>query len=185
MPQRLQAILSQKQKEIQAYEEQLILSIPELLTVYNSHQQVSPKVKSYIGEEGLKTIYYDSLNAKEILCICQGSDGNQQALSMDPQYLKDFIEETIIREIPTKEILEDTPTVREYEKRYQSKVHQIFISPKVTKGSFMHVDKNIYGDKVAYISHDNLVGILIEDKTIARYESQQFEILWNFYKLSK
>src|SRR4029077_18464612 len=91
-----------------------------------------PNVHFYHGENGLKTVYYDRLTANEILCICRGSENN--LLSDDPEYLQSFITESMLRNIKTRDILQDTPAVREYEKKYNSKNHQIIIIPKSNNG---------------------------------------------------
>jgi hypothetical protein len=77
-------------------------------------------------------------------------------------------------------LLEDSSASREYLKRYGSKKHQIVITPKVRTKALKHVDKRIY-NKVAYISHDSKVGVIIEDESLANYERILFEQLWQKY----
>jgi len=170
-----------REKELKEGLTELSSKLPQLKALFESHKPQFPKVRFYEGEGGLKTVYFDALSAPEILIICQGSPKTQTSLKDDPQYLKDFIRECALRKIPTRELLEDNPAVREYQKKYGSKIHQIIITPRNPRTRFGHVDKHIYEDKVAYISHDHLVGVIIEDETLASSERALFEVLWKYY----
>lgn len=180
-PERLPDLLRKKEKSLEREAAEILNRLPQLRTMFESHKPQFPKVRFYEGAEGLKTVYYDALSASEILVICQGSPHTQTSLKDDPSYLKDFIRECALRKIPTRELLEDNPAVREYSKKYGSKTHQIIITPRNPKTRSGHVDKHIYQDKVAYISHDNLVGVIIEDGTLAESERALFEVLWKHY----
>lgn len=184
-PERLRGLLAEKEADLRRELVETSKQLPQLKTLFESHKPQFPKVRFYEGAEGLKTVYYDALSADEILVICQGSPKTQTSLKDDPQYLKDFIRECASRKIPTRELLEDNPAVREYKKKHGSGVHQIIITPRNPKTRFGHVDKHIYQDKVAYISHDNLVGVIIEDQTLAESERALFEALWNYYSAAK
>lgn len=184
-PERLKDLVAEKEKEIERNLEALSRDLPSFETIFESHKPQFPKVRFYEGEDGLKTVYYDSLSADEILIICQGSPETQTSLKDDPSYLKDFIKECALRKIQTRELLEDNPAVQEYKKKYGSKIHQVIITPRNPETRFGHVDKHIYQDKVAYISHDNLVGVIIEDQTLAESERAGFEVLWNYYLTKK
>lgn len=183
-PERLIELVKQKQNELKLTADNLDVELPKLLDVFNSNQAHFPKVRFYQGEAGLKTVYYDSLTADEILYLCQGTDKNQQSRDQDPQYLKDYIEELLARKIKTRELLQDNPISREYQKDYNSQINQIVIIPKNPENKFDHVDKYIYQNKIAYVSHDNLIGVIIEDETLAQNERLQFEALWDYYKNS-
>lgn len=180
-PHKLKELLEERQKDLDESLAVLKKELIHLETLYQSHRPQLPNVRFYEGENGLKTVLYDGLSADEILVTCQGSAHIQTSLKDDPQYLKDFVEECALRQIKTREILEDTPAVRQYKEKYESKTNQIIITPPSEKTKFGHVDKHIYNDKIAFISHDSLVGVIIEDATLAASERAQFETLWNFY----
>lgn len=180
-PDRLKQLLLEKEANLKEDLMGLSRKLLQLKTTFESHKPQFPKVRFYEGSEGLKTVYYDALSAAEILIIRQGSPKTQTSLQDDPQYLKEFIRECALRKIPTRELLEDNPAVREYKEKYGSHIHQIIITPRNPRTRFGHVDKHIYEDKVAYISHDNLVGVIIEDQTLAASERALFEALWKYY----
>lgn len=187
-PQVLTDLTSQKQKSLQNYIQRFELELPKLQSLFARKQPQFPSVSFFQGEAGLKTVYYDALAASEILIICQGSSSIQTSLADDPQYLKDFIRECTLRKIPTRELLQDTPAAREYQKKYQSRTHQIIITHLTSHfppPKFGHVDKHIYQAKLAFIAHDSLVGIIIEDETLFQSERVLFETLWKYYQDKK
>ncbi len=167
--------------QLQNSKKKFMDNLSQLNSLYNSHNPIFPKVRFYTGDDGLKTVLYDSLSASEILCICQGSISFESSLDDDPQYLKDYMEQINLRNIKTREILQDTPATLEYKVKYESPIHQLVISPRNINSPFGHVDKNIYANKISYISHDNKVGIIIDDETLAAAEKSQFETLWKMY----
>lgn len=183
-PQALMDLATKKQKDLTINIDALNRELPKLQSLFTIRQPQFPSVSFFQGEQGLKTVYYDALAASEILIICQGSSIIQTSLADDPQYLKDFIQECTLRKVPSRELLQDTPAAREYQKRYHSKTHQIIITPLASNLSplnFGHVDKHIYQDKVAFIAHDSLVGIIIEDETLFQSEKAIFEVLWSYF----
>lgn len=181
-PETVQELLFEKETNLRKQLVELSAEMSKLKTIFESQKPQFPKVSFYEGERGLKMVYYDALSADEILVVCQGSPQKQTSLADDPAYLKDFIRESIDRQIPTRELLEDNPAVREYQQKYQNKIHQIIITPRNPAISFGHVDKHIYQGKIAYISHDHLVGVIVEDETLYLAEKAQFEVLWKHYE---
>jgi sugar-specific transcriptional regulator TrmB len=193
-PEKLKDLVTAREKGIEQTRQRVATKVSTLTSIFASHEATLPKVRFYEGEEGLKTVYYDGLSAKEILVICQGSPQTQTSLKDDPPYLKDFIRETMERKIPTQELLEDNPAVREYAAKYSSALHQILLMPRLRPAgpgrqkqikAIGHVDKHIYGEKIAYISHDHLVGVIIEDATLAGSERAAFAVLWQHFARGK
>jgi sugar-specific transcriptional regulator TrmB len=186
-PEHLEFLLREKKNHLQSNIEKLENNLQPLLNTFSEHQSKFPKVRFHEGEIGLKTVLYDCLSADELLVICQGSVSfpEDDSLENEPQYLKDFIFQSQIRKLKTREILQDCPSAQEYKQKYESNFDQIIIIPENKENKFDHVDKQIYGNKIAYISHDNLIGVIIEDETLAAHERAQFEILWKFYKNQK
>jgi len=181
-PQKLQELLTEEHETLWENLKQLKTNQHLLQRVFLSHQAQFPKVSFYEGEKGLKTVLYDSLSADEILVTCQGEDKTKKTVEDQPKYLFDFLKEVVRRNIRTRELVQDNPNNRDYWKQFSSKRNKILLIPTQKKMQFNHVDKHIYGSKIAYISHDNLVGVIIEDETLAANERAQFEVLWKYYK---
>lgn len=159
------------EKQNQALKEVL----PELLAHYKPGGS-KPSVKLFSGIEGIKTVYYDTLTeGKEILAYL----GVEQA----EEHLKDFFQKDygpkrVNAGIFARVIAPKTPSAADYCKqdarfRRQTK----FIDAK--KYPFT-IEKNIYGNKVAIISHSKKehFGLIITSPEIARTEKSVFELIW-------
>ncbi len=160
-------------------------NIEEIQSLYFSNKANFPKVRFYEGESGLKTALYDCLNTKDIIYgICQGVENKLRTLKDEPKYVLDFLNELRIRKLRVNDLLEDNQANHEYKMKYESKYYQCKLIPQRSK-TIDHVDKQIYDNKIAYISHDNKIAIIIEDETLASHEKVIFEDLWNFSNIVK
>ncbi len=155
--------------------------LPQLESIYNSNTPGMPKVRFYKGERGLRFALYDTLAAEESLWLCNGDVNTQLKLDDDPEYLKQYVEESVLRGQKTRELLQDTPATREYKEKFGSEKRQIILTPSNKTSKVSHVDKIIHGNKVTFISHDNLKAVIIEDETIAAAERETFETLWKYW----
>ncbi|MBN1331902.1 hypothetical protein JW978_03390 [Candidatus Dojkabacteria bacterium] len=176
-PEQLKFLIQQKYLQSQHYFHSLENNLSELRTIFSSHQPNFPSVRFFEGESGLKTALHDSLSADEVFVICQGSSV-QSGHENNPKYLRDYLREFKLRRIKSKKIIEDTPAGKEYKKKFGSEFVKVKLLPKRTVEKVGHVDKLIYGDKICYIAHDNLVGVIIQDETLAAHEKLLFEDLW-------
>lgn len=181
-PQTLNRMIKERVDIVQENSYSLERSLFELEALYSSKSATLPRVRFFQGERGLKTALYDSLSANELLTTCQGSAYRQSGLKNEPKYLMDFIAECERRNLKSREILMDTPSVREYAKKYKEDSHtQILIIPNSNSNLIGHVDKHLYEGKIAYISHDSLVAVIIEDQSLYDHEKMLFESLWDHY----
>jgi len=154
----------------------------QLSTLYAGQQSKFPRVRFHQGEIGIKTVLFDCLWANEVLAICIGETAEAMpSLANEPQYLLDFIKEIERRQVVFKELLQDGPSNREYQAKFASERHQIALFPPTDKVALTHADKQIYDDKIAYISHENQVGVIIEDQNLANVEKALFYSLWDYY----
>jgi len=181
-PEKILTLLRQKEQQIQEQSSGLLKNISLLVNLYESHKPDFPGVKFYQGAGGLKALYFDSLSADEILVVSQGSAEVQDSYAKYPDYIKAFVDECLLGQVKTRAILETTPAAIEYQKLFPSEKNQVILIPSNLKTHFGHVDKCIYEDKISYISHDNQVGILIQDETLAMHEKAQFEYLWEHFQ---
>lgn len=181
-PKQILSLLEGKEKSINDSKDAILESLSVLEAEYFGNKPKFPKVRFYEGAGGLKVVYYDCLSAPELLVLCQGSFYVETSLKDDPQYLKDFIEEAASRRLKCRELLEDTPATREYKKKYESETDLIRLLPSISQNKIGHVDKHIYDGKIAYISHDNLIGVIIEDRSLYEAEKAIFEVLWKQQK---
>lgn len=176
-PERLKDLLDEKAREVRRTDLDLRTNFAVVETLFENHRSSFPKVHFYEGENGLKTVYLDSLWASEILTIAQG-DGEMFDPEAAPGFVKEFIREVTEREILVREIIEETPPALEYAKRYKTKTHEIVMMPKASRGVSSHTVKHIYADKIAYIFHEHLTAVVIESDALAASERSLFELIW-------
>ncbi|MBU0976670.1 MAG: helix-turn-helix domain-containing protein [Patescibacteria group bacterium] len=185
-PEIIHELLKQKKLELRDNITKFEDELDELNTLYKSHSPNFPKVSYYEGEKGLKTALYDTLvTDSESLAICQGHESGKKSVMDEPQFLADYMEQERIRKIRLRQLLQDNSVNRDYKKSTESKDNQIILIPPEPIIKIDHVDKCIYANKVSYISHDNMIAVIIEDKSIANAERALFERLWRFYSKRK
>lgn len=171
-PNNLHGLFEREQKSLTQAKERLGALLPELLLISN-HPAGKPRVRFYEGREGVKTIYEETLDYREVLVHCT----TQKAILCMGDYLDHYLKRLIKKRIKTKEIVSDTPLDLNYQEKYATRRNVIKTIPReyVT-----NTDSMIYGDKVAFISYreERPIGIVIEDKEITDLERKKFAILW-------
>lgn len=156
----------------------------ELVAQYQSIQD-RPSVKFLKGVEGIKTVLDETLQQKkEILVLCQG-DESEHHLDEEPEYLRTYFAAFKKGKCKSREIIEDRGDAKEYKRTYEDKNQKILLAPPIKKLKTTHIDKIIYGNKVAIIAFVKELAILIEDSLIAQNERLTFNVLWNSLRSSK
>lgn len=178
-PEKIEQLLTELWRETQNDLKELENLLPQMKFLY-SKKIGKPVIRFYEGTEGIKTIFADTLAADEILVLCQG--GRKEKLSQEPKYLLDYLGEVIARGIKTREIIEESPADRQYQQKYSTPKNQISLAPPTKNLNLVHIDKLIYADKIAFISYEKELGIVIEDKFLAENERVSFNVLWNALK---
>lgn len=147
----------------------MILPLMDTLTAkFNSTKEKS-ETNFYTGKEGLKTVFEDQLNAKEILII----GASPKAYDILQFYFKWYDKKRKSRKINVKIIATDkkVKNIPLAEIRY---LPEKYSNP---------VAVNIYGDKTAIILWaKNPLAIVIKEKEIADSYRKYFELMWNVAK---
>lgn len=171
-PEKLRGLTREKSSQAAEAEKTLDNLLPKLKGIANTVSG-KPKVRFYEGREGLKTVYDETLDYKEILVHCM----TENWAKLMPYYLTWYFGQVKKRRIKTKEIVETSPSGNEYCHLYSSKNNIIKQLPKIYKSD---TDYMIYGNKVAFLSYNrkNPVGIVIEDEEIVKHEKIHFEVMW-------
>jgi sugar-specific transcriptional regulator TrmB len=156
-PQRLKEILDEKQ---QALDENL--SHLQLLYEKTKEKQ---ETNFYKGTEGLKTVFQDQLNCKEILILGASSS----AFEILPFYFKWYDKDRVKKKIKVRIIANKTfnKKIPLSEIRY---LPEKYANPLAI---------NIYGEKVSIILwKKSPVAIVIKEKEIAESYRKYFELMW-------
>lgn len=142
--------------------------VTDLLTKYNSEKE-KQETNFYKGKEGLKAIFEDQLNYKEILII----GASPKAYDILKYYFKWYDEKRAKKKIKVKIIAYDKKiaNIPLAEIRYLPKKYE---SP---------VAMNIYGNKTAIILWaEQPIVIAIREKEIADSYRNYFELMWKLAK---
>ena len=179
-PEKLKDLLEEKARQLRRVDLDFRANFAVVQTLFESHRPSFPKVQFYEGESGLATIYRDSLWASEVLLISHSSPGKVEKESETlPNYLENFLREVGERGVFLRELTSVNPDRRSG--RLQLPNHRTAIIPG--NGAVdMGLDRLVFGDKVAFISHEHLVGVAIEDGLVAASEKSTFELLWSFFR---
>lgn len=182
-PDQLQELIASQEIEIEKTKIDLKSVEGDLSKLFNSKQEENaPQVSVFHGDSGLKTVLYDCFKADIVYAYCQEGVHYSTSLDDEPKYLQDFLKQISHRDISFQEIVYDNSPNQEYKEQFESDKHEIMLIPANKELVDDHVDKQIYLNRVAYISHKNKLGIIIEDKTIAKSEKIQFMDLWQYHK---
>ncbi|MBI4239748.1 helix-turn-helix domain-containing protein [Candidatus Uhrbacteria bacterium] len=168
-PQKLKSQLEDKGKIIQNL-------LPELSALFNS-SNVKPHIRFYEGIEGVKTVFNDTLTAKNKLLrgILSMSD---LYTSPGKHFMDSYVERRVhlgyelrvIRSKPKEVRQEDWPTSNQHRRTlHYAPSHMVFA-----------MTTYIYDDKVSLIStaKENF-GMVIESKEYRMTMENLFEALWN------
>jgi HTH-type transcriptional regulator, sugar sensing transcriptional regulator len=162
-PDRILEILKEKQAII----EPTIFSLQERFTKTKEKEETN----FYKGKEGLKTIFEDQLNYKEILIL----GANPQAYEILKFYFKWYDKERKSKKIKSRIIANDKKIKR-------IPLSDIRYLPEKYSNP---VSVNIYGDKTAIILWaTDPIAILIKNKEITEGYKNYFELMWKIAKKS-
>lgn len=160
-PNRILEIIQEKQNQVESI-------LPELLTQYNSTKE-KQETNFYKGKEGLKTIFEDQLDSKEILIL----GASPKAYEVLQFYFKWYDKKRKQRKIKSRIIATDKKIkkIPLADIRY---LPQKYANPTAI---------NIYDDKTAIILWaKEPVAILIKNKEIAEGYKNYFELMWKIAK---
>lgn len=168
-PQKLMTFLEEQKRAIDAKENRLNEIMPELISEFNfpKHEQ---EAEIYRGDEGIKTIWEDTLNYKTIYFIGAGGYIVERFNYYWPSYNMRRIKKGVkwkalaVSELRGKAITKEPLT----EFRYL---------PKALSGTPNVIF--IYGDKVANVLwSDKPIAFVIKDKQVAKNYLSYFSYLW-------
>lgn len=172
-PKKLLSILEEKREALNKI-------LPDLEAMKRSITE-KPQIEVYEGKEGLKTLFDDILisKPKEHLMIA-----SFEIFEVLDYYFPNFIKRKEKLGIRTRVIGPINEKAKPYIKAYKSKIkkREIGALPK----TFIFQSRiDLYNDKVIItnLKKENLVSILIKDKTISISFKSIFEQLWKIAKL--
>ncbi|MFA7254273.1 MAG: helix-turn-helix domain-containing protein [Patescibacteria group bacterium] len=172
-PELLVSFLERKSREYQDKAAEAKRLLPELKGVYNGAPQ-KPKVKYYDGEDGIISMYEDSLTAKSQILSWLNTE---QTAEFGADYFEKYYERRTQKGITIRAIINDVPVSHEIKKRDIAELRQTRI---ISKEKMNIVPEcYIYDDKVSFMSLKEKFGVIIESKDIAEAQRKLYELAWS------
>lgn len=163
------------QKILQNIEQQkssFLAILPQLESIYQS-QNNKPKMSFYEGKKAIGEISQAIWRAKEIWAVFSADNFLKHFKLSDNKH---FFNILIRNGGIIYDILEDTPKARKFaQSKYRCGVSKVKFLPKNVK---IKTDIQVWGNKVALTSFENLTCTIIEDESIAKTQLQLLQLIW-------
>ncbi len=168
-PNKLLAYIEEKQDELNTTKEQVESQIPDILKKFNiSEPEINAEI--FRGEEGVKAVWEDSLNYKEMLWIAAG----RYVPIKHPTWFKHWNERRIKRKSKWFNLLRHELKG----KAKQMELEELRFLPKDFSGDPAVI--GIYGNKVVnMLLGDRFFAFVIESKELAQSYRKYHKYLWD------
>jgi len=152
--------------------------LPDLVGLHEKYA-VQPQITLYEGREGLMSILEDTLTTStELLCWADVQLASKSTLE---DYYPIYSQKKVKRKLPLRGIFAYDQTSLRLKKNGQKDLREIYLIPK-EKFPFKN-EINIYDDKVAIVSHEDEVGVIIQNQNITDTQRSIFEFGFEYAKL--
>ncbi len=137
-----------------------------------------PRIRLFEGEQGIKSLYEDSLLSKEEIRSFSSTDSLE---GFDPAYLHQYYRRRAGRNIFIKAIINDVSSAQQY-KRQDAKLNREI---RIVPFEKMNVkpETYVYENKVAIFSLKERFGVLIESQDIADALKKLYDLAWDQAKV--
>jgi len=154
--------------------------LPELLKLHEKYA-VKPQVSYFEGKNGIIHVMEDTLTASgEILCWADAKAATTTILSdYYPRYIKTKVE----RNIWLRGIFSFDEEAKKLKDRGDEELREIYMIPREDYPFKNEI--NIYDDKVAIVSHQDQVGIIIQNSYIADTQRSIFNFAFKYAKIAE
>lgn len=171
-PENLLSYLDKKAKEFQNKSDEVKKMLPELKGIFNV-APLKPKVRFYEGDEGIISMYEDSLNSKTEIHSWLNTS---KTYNFSADYFADYYKRRSANKVHIKAIINDSPLSREIAKRDKVEDRESRLISK----SRMEIEPEcyIYENKVAFMSLRERFGVIIESQDIADAQRKLYELAW-------
>ena len=171
-PEQVLSFLQEKTKQYQdlvGYAHQIL---PELKAVFKG-VGTKPNIQFFEGEEGIKTVYEETLTSTETIRAFASIDDMHNTL---PEYFPEYYHRRAGRGIHIRAIFPDTEKTRERIKfnEQESRTAQLIPSDKFA----FTPEINVYDNKLIFMSLKERFALVIQSAEIADAMKKIFELAW-------
>lgn len=173
-PKKLLTMLSARQRSIRRKEMELEENLPSLQSLYSA-TDFRPTVKVFEGNNGLLAVWKDILEVKQEILLWTNQE--TETLFFNEAKHEQFINERIRKGITARTLTINNEAGKKLLKTDENSLRLTKILPDSVSFS---AETYIYGNKVAVLDYDKeIVGVIIESKSIAAAQKAIFELTWN------
>jgi sugar-specific transcriptional regulator TrmB len=167
-------LIEEEKNKINALED----SLPELMSL-GAKFGATPQMSVYEGQKGLIQIMEETLNTSEhLLCWCDVEIATGTILS---DYFPYYLKKKVQKGIWLKGIFTYNQSGLRHKKNQNEEFREVYLVPK-EKFPFKN-EINIYDDKVAIISHQDEIGVIIQNQNIADSQKAIFNLAFEYAKI--
>lgn len=164
-PEKLLKLLDEKKARLEE-------AMPLLKSFYNTAGD-KPKIRYYDGKEGIKEVYRDTLNySGELVAFVTENIIND----LGQDFADEYREKRTKNKISVRVIGPDTENIVNYRNTNKDEMRKIRLVPHARFP--FSIEMNIYGNKVAFMSFKESMGVIIESNEIANNLRSLFELSW-------
>ncbi len=146
--------------------------LPALQKIYRRNL-VKPQIRFYAGKENVQRMSEEIYRAPEIWALFSPANFFKVFTAEDNRHLFRIL---IRHGGMLHDLFEDTKKAREFARaKYRSGVSEVKFLPKNFK---IATDLLVFQNKVALISFQNILGIIIEDQNIAQMQKTMLKFIW-------
>ncbi|HFC76912.1 MAG TPA: hypothetical protein ENJ27_01645 [Candidatus Moranbacteria bacterium] len=147
--------------------------LPLLVDLHNTSSK-KPVVKFYEGKEGIRSIYREMTKTSQTLWSIFSADRYYDAFSEKDG--NEFLNNIYENGGELRDLVQDTKEGKKYVQENIAK--KAGKSKLLPKDFSFDVDLLVAGEKVAMISLTNLVGVVIENKEMAKLQKNFLKFIW-------
>ncbi len=146
-------------------------ALPELVNLHKLYSS-TPQMSVFEGKDGLIQIMEDTLTVSNKMLLCWADISSIYTVLED--YYPTYIAKKVKNKVHLKGIFPYEKGSLEFKKRGKEELREVHLIPK-DRFPFRN-EINIYDDKVAIISHQDSLGVIIQNKSIADSQRTIFEL---------
>lgn len=152
-------------------------ALPELMQLHEK-LTATPQMSVFEGKEGLIHIMEDTLTARtELFCWADVTE----AVECLRDYYPTYIAKKVKRKLWLRGVVCYDKMALRFKKHGDDELREIYL---ISKEQFpMRNEINIYDDKVAIISHEDRIGVIIQNKNIADTQRSIFKLGFEYAKI--
>ena len=153
-----------------------LLSLQKLLPGLEEFMRpgfTKPEIAFYEGKHGIIAAYEDTLAAKQEILAITSIDDTESEIG---EYTKKYYKRRKAAGIKIKAIFPDSPLSRKRKSKDVEELRESRLPPAALLN--LHIELNIYDDKVAYFSIQEKLAVIVKSKMIADTMRGIFNLCW-------